>query len=234
MSFLRSLSFAAAGLLAAPAAHAFTMGIPGKSIDGCGGAGCHAGGVEPVVALMTPGQVAPGATVQLQLTVRGGQTAAGATISAEAGVLLPADDALRANGRELVQNGAALPYEGDEAVFVFDWTAPDEAGPVTLYAAGNSVNLDRLPSGDAFAVTSATIEVGDGGGAGGAGGGAAVDMGAGGSAAADMGTGGSAAADMGTASGGGDDGGCTTGGGTAPLFSFGFVLLALGLFRRRD
>ncbi len=222
-----------AGLLLAGGAHAYTMGIPGKSIEGCGGAGCHAGGAEPTVVLMTPGRVSPGATVQLVLGFRDAGAAVGGDISAQAGVLQPAEGgALRAVARELVHNGMAIPTADGFVEIPFLWTAPEVAGPVTLFAAGNSVNLDRLPSGDAFSVTSATIEVapeGGAGGAGGAGGGpSGVDAGAGGAGGGSGGTGGAAAP-----SGGSDDGGCRASGTPAGASLWALVLGALLLRRRR-
>jgi hypothetical protein len=235
-------------LFAASTALANSTGLPGRARVGCAEARCHMGGTEPTLAFETPsGLVAPGATVNLMLTAlgpqAGGQSKAGLNVEAGAGTLIPdADGVTRSLLGQLVHS-APVPFEGDRAMFMFQWTAPDTAGPVTIYAAVNSVNGDFNTTGDNSAVIEATIEVGDA--AGGAGGepGTGGDPGSAGGligVGGESGTGGTPDTDAdggvdGTGDSGGDSGGCQTQPGKAPLSGLGAAFAGLGLltFRRR-
>ena len=191
--------------------------------------------------------VAPGETVDLMLTAAGpqagGMAKAGLNVEADDGTLIPdADGVTKALLGQLVQS-APVPFDGDSVQFMFQWTAPDTAGPVTIYAAVNSVNGDFNTTGDNSAVIEATIQVGDA--AGGAGGepGTGGDPGSAGGligAGGEPATGGTpvTGADAGvddTSDSGGDSGGCQTQPGKAPLSGLGAAFAGLGLltFRRR-
>lgn len=203
------------GALGAPPAQAYKVGINNRAQVGCGGGGCHMGGMAPAVELLGPSAVAPGEEVEFILRVAGGQLAAGCNVEASDGLLIPIDDTLRVLGGQLTHNANWQPYDDQrqQVEFVFNWVAPDDIGAVTLFAAANSVNTDGTATGDLWAITQATVEVGAGGD---------VDMGAG--DAPDAGSDGG--------SGGGDDG-CRQAPG-APAGGGGVMLLALlGLARRR-
>jgi hypothetical protein len=112
-----------------------------------------------MVAFDAPGEVAAGATVPMTFTVSGGQNVgAGVDISASGGALGTADTTLRLSRGELTQR-RALRYEDGAAVFHFLFTAPNRAGTVTLYGAGNSVDGNGGTSGDAWALGQVQVQV---------------------------------------------------------------------------
>lgn len=208
-----------AGALGATPALAYKVGINNRAQVGCGGGGCHMGGMAPSVELIGPASVLPGDEVEFTLRVAGGQLAAGCNVEASDGLLIPIDDTLRVLGGQLTHNANWQPYDDQrqQVEFVFNWVAPDDIGAVTLFAAANSVNTDGTATGDLWATTQATVQVGEGAGGGDA------DMGAGGAGGAP---------DAGGGGGGGDDG-CrqlpgAPGGSGALLF-----VALLGLARRR-
>lgn len=136
-------------------------GFSGKATAFC--SQCHGGGRVPMVTLQGPANLEVGATGRFTLTVRTSQrnqqTAAGAGIAASGGTLAPVTGLKVFNG-ELVHAGGARDNDAeDKAVFEFDWTAPLAAGSHTIFAAGNSVNLNFLSSGDAAAKTSLQVMV---------------------------------------------------------------------------
>jgi hypothetical protein len=119
---------------------------------------CHSGGVVPNVILNGPTTVEAGSTSTYTLTIASGdvlnQDWAGFDVSATDGLLI----ATQAGTREGTNNLGQVeithedPVEADfsgRVTFQFDWTAPLSAGSVTLYGAGNSVNLNMNFSGDA-------------------------------------------------------------------------------------
>lgn len=126
---------------------------------------CHNGGQEPTVTLDGPMVVEPGATTMLTLTVTGGQSvAAGMNVSATGGALAVPDGAtdIQKIEDELTQTGPKDVDADDAAVFAFLWEAPATDGAVTLYAAGNSVDGNGRPNGDAAVGTTLEITVGGG------------------------------------------------------------------------
>jgi hypothetical protein len=241
-----ALSLTVAFTLAVPAtAAANSLGAPGRTQLGCTGGGCHMGGTAPSMTFDAPATVGLGETVDLTITLTGVQAGAAAPkagigIQAEGGTLT-ADAAgqLKSLLGELVHSGP-VDFEGDSVDFTFQWTAPATPGPVTIFAAGNSVNGDANITGDMSALVSATITVAEAGG-GGAGG---TPDGTGGTP---DGTGGAPIGpqpDAGTGDGTGDgsDGGGDDGGGgcqarpglpTTSGLAAGFALLGLALARRR-
>lgn len=154
-----------AGLLALQTAQAFSFGITGYSGNpATGGAycgACHGSGNTPQVTILGPTVVQPGSTHTYVLRIRDGQeTAGGLDVSASAGMLAVSDPGTYLDGGGKITHAApraALP--GGDVVFTFNWTAPLTSGSATLYAAGNSVNLNGSPSGDAAARTRHLIRV---------------------------------------------------------------------------
>lgn len=213
------------------AAHAYKFGMTGKAQEGCGGGGCHMGGMAPSVELLGPDTVAPGAEVDFILRVSGGQVAAGANIDASDGLLFPTDETLKNLGGQLTHNGDYIAYDGQgsRVDIMFAWQAPDALGRVTLWAAANSVNTDATASGDLWALAEVSIEVAEGGGAGGEGG---VGGGAGGEGGAG---GGAVGVDGGVdgGEGGGDDGCRAAPGRTGSPIGGALALLGLGWMIRR-
>ncbi len=156
---------AAAALLAtltvAGAADANRSGIPGRAQIGCGGGGCHSGGDVPTVELIGPASMMPGEVADYALRVGGAQSAAGATIQASGGLLVPGTG-LAARAGQLVHAGDTLAYVDGVAEFTFQFEAPDTAGTIELFAAGNAVNDNFQPSGDGWALATTTIVIGSG------------------------------------------------------------------------
>lgn len=151
----------------APAAYAFSDGIPSTIFGGAGCPLCHSGGVPPTVVLSGPSAVAPGATVEYTFTVFGNTTQryGGLNVAAPVGVLSTGGPF--AAGMQTVSGLLGLaeishtePKQGDflNAVeFSFLWTAPVPFAGATLRAWGNAVNGSDSPSGDAAAL--ATLNV---------------------------------------------------------------------------
>ncbi len=156
---------AAALVVWAGDAGGLSSGISGYSGDpatngGATCASCHTGGATPTVTLSGPTQVAPGATVTYTFTISGGPGAGGGfDVSATAGSLSVVDGGTRLLAGEIVHASTRTPDASGSISWTFAWTAPNTAGPVTLYAAGNSVDLAAGPAGDGVATTSATVTV---------------------------------------------------------------------------
>jgi hypothetical protein len=126
---------------------------------------CHGGGSVPVVQLTGPAVVAPGSVHTYMLTVQsaapGQQTAAGLNVSATAGLLASLGADTQVLDGEITQTAPMANDGSGLASFSFQWTAPATAQTLTLYAAGNSVDLDGFPFGDNGAHTALAIEVAD-------------------------------------------------------------------------
>jgi MYXO-CTERM domain-containing protein len=157
---------------AAGAAWAFPGGISGysgKQNSIC--SSCHEGGPTPTVKLAGPASLDAGASAVYTFTVTTTNKATGMNAAVSDGQLA-ADDA----GTTRIEPG---PQEGDNDeithpspwkitdagpeggsnVYSFSLTAPAYGGPITLYAAGNAVNLDNDPGGDEAARDSLQITV---------------------------------------------------------------------------
>ncbi|HSM21267.1 MAG TPA: choice-of-anchor V domain-containing protein, partial [Rubrivivax sp.] len=156
-------------LNATPSA-AFSGGITGHSGNptinfGAACSACHGGGSAPVVELTGPAIVAPGSVHTYVLTVQSAapaqQTAAGLNVSATAGLLASLGADTQVLDDEITQTAPKANDGSGLASFSFQWTAPATAQTLTLYAAGNSVDLDGFPFGDDGANTALVIEVTD-------------------------------------------------------------------------
>ncbi len=129
---------------------------------------CHAVGAPlPEVSLQGPTTVTVGATNFYTLTVRGGPAQrGGVNISASnhRGVLMPTGPDMQAILNELTHS-SPKPFDGDQLLFTFAWTAPTFADTVTLYGAANSSDGQQNLSGDGIGAATLAIEVtgGEGG-----------------------------------------------------------------------
>ena len=144
---------------------AFSGGVSGYSGNpATGGAtcnNCHSGGSTPWVVLDGPTLVQPGETNTYTLTLGGGQERAGGLdVSVTDGTLVIIDVGTQLLDGEVAHTTPrpVTPFIF-EASWSFNWTAPLTAGMVTLYGAGNSVNLQAGNNGDAANTDALTIMV---------------------------------------------------------------------------
>ena len=119
------------------------------STSGCG---CHGNAdTSIVITYVGPDTIPAGKTVPYQLVISGGPHKAGGTdIAVFSGTLTPAPgpDLYEELG-ELTHNQPKIPVDGVIA-FDFFYTAPANPGTDTLYANGNSVNLNGDSDGDSW------------------------------------------------------------------------------------
>lgn len=154
------------------------VGYSGKSnglFCGNGGFGCHAmgtGATAPLVRFEGPMQVDPGQEVTYRFVVTSQapevQIQAGFNVAASAGELQVVDGQqeklLRPPGgqaAELTHTGPKDIDQNNEASWEFIWIAPATAGEYVLFGAGNSVDASTTVDGDAAALTTIMIAVGD-------------------------------------------------------------------------
>lgn len=155
-------SILAATLLLINPLKAYSTGMTGHSgnpaINGginCSEGGCHGTGVFPTVELNGPAQVISGEVVQIAFSVTSGalevQDHAGLNVSATGGILSNANAETQVVDDEITHTIPKMNDGTGTAEFTFNWTAPDSLTlpmTYTLYAAGNSVNMNGNPSGD--------------------------------------------------------------------------------------
>jgi hypothetical protein len=112
--------------------------------------------------------VLPGNTAVFTLLISGGQEVAGGfNVSAPDGLLAPLPGAtdtrselLPATNSQELTHTDPKPADGLGVVrFSFAWTAPANAGSTIIYGAGNSVNLNGNPSGDAPSTAAIAVQV---------------------------------------------------------------------------
>lgn len=130
---------------------AFGTGITGATKKG-NNPGCTCHGSTPssnvVVTINGPDTLAPGQTANYSLTITGGPlSGAGTDIAVSLGTLAPVSSELRLLNSELTHNAPKAPDAG-VVTFEFTYTAPVNAGEQTIYANGNSVNLNYNYTGD--------------------------------------------------------------------------------------
>lgn len=150
-----------------PTAQAHVRGTTGRSTRGCGAVGsCHGAGAGASATIVGPLAVAPGSRTTYTLTLQSALAdfvAGGCDLSASGATLAaaPAQSSTRLAGAEIVQSAALARSAGTALEVRFDVIAPSAPGVVTLSAAGNAVNLNQLATGDAWAVASLRVVVGD-------------------------------------------------------------------------
>lgn len=130
--------------------YGFSSGITGQTKKNGNGCTCHGNFSSSVnVTLNGPETVKPNETVHFTLTISGGPLAAAGTNIAASNGTLVVGEGLQILGGELTHQQPKLPVSG-VVTFEFDFTAPSTEGDVTLYANGNSVNLNGANSGDSW------------------------------------------------------------------------------------
>ncbi|MBW2393567.1 MAG: PQQ-dependent sugar dehydrogenase [Deltaproteobacteria bacterium] len=154
----------AAALLASPslANNGGIFGYSGNPATNGGGtcAGCHTGGVAPIVTLSGPQAVLGDETNTYIVTIAGGQAqACGFDAAASSGELFVIEAGTRLFVGEVTHDGPRLVDGGGVCTYTFDWTSPVAAGIETLYVSGNSVSLDQTVAGDASATVALSITV---------------------------------------------------------------------------
>ncbi len=123
---------------------------------------CHSGGTAPTVTLDGPIYVLHDSTRSFSFTVAGGQrVAAGLDIAVDSGTLVATDAGTFVSMSELTHNTPLAVDSAGEATWSFDFTAPAAPATVTMWAAGNSVNLNGKNRGDKASTTTRTITVVD-------------------------------------------------------------------------
>lgn len=127
---------------------------------------CHSGGVPPTVTIAGPSLVTPGSTHSFTLTISGGQQRGGGLdVAADGGTLVATDlVGTRVQFGEIVHNSTRNVDVNRQVIWSFDWIAPPTEGTVTLFGAGNSVNLSQGANGDRAGLATLEITVSSGSG----------------------------------------------------------------------
>ena len=132
--------------------YAFSTGITGATKKG-NNPGCTCHGSTPsqdvIVTINGPDTLVEGQTANYNVTITGGPlSAAGTDIAVSNGTLAPVSNELQLLNTELTHKNPKFPSAG-AVIFEFTYTAPlNNAGVQTIYANGNSVNLDATFQGD--------------------------------------------------------------------------------------
>ncbi len=126
---------------------------------------CHTGGVAPLVSFQGPDQVTVGAVATFHFVVESQapsvQIAAGLDVAASDGTLgTVSGQHEQLLGGDLTHTAPQNNTNGT-ASWEFTWQAPAQPGTVTLFGAGNSVNLDFTSFGDAASTTTFQVVVSD-------------------------------------------------------------------------
>lgn len=130
--------------------YARESGIVGRTLKNGIGCTCHSEtpSANVLVVIAGPDTLAAGQSATYTLTIQGGPLVAGGTdIAASDGDLLPIAGDLRKENSELTHVQPKL-SSGGMVTFHFTYTAPSVAGQQTLFANGNSVNLNGFNTGD--------------------------------------------------------------------------------------
>jgi hypothetical protein len=131
---------------------AFSGGITGRTQKNGTGCTCHgASSANAIVIIVGPDSLNIGQSATYTLSITGGPlAAAGTNVSARTGTL----DTLTGSGLRKVSTDGELTHQRPKSpvssavTFEFRYTAPQVAGRDTVFANGNSVNLNQANSGD--------------------------------------------------------------------------------------
>ncbi len=132
-------------------AYAYSTGITGATLKS-NPPGCTCHGPNPtvgvVVAISGPDTLAPGETGLYTLSISGGPAKGGGVdIAVSGGTLTPVSTSLQKLGGELTHK-LPIAFSGGSLSVAFSFTAPLQEGLDTIFANGNSVNLDSNSTGD--------------------------------------------------------------------------------------
>ena len=130
--------------------------------DGMTCSSCHTGGSAPTVELTGPTTLAPNATGQYTLIIKGGAAKVGGmnvAVDNTAAVLQPGAGVNKV-GNELTHS-APKAFGNGEVRFDFSLVAP-ASGTVKIFGAGNSANGNGIESGDNSATVTQTVTVSGG------------------------------------------------------------------------
>ncbi|MCS6989314.1 MAG: T9SS type A sorting domain-containing protein [Chloroherpetonaceae bacterium] len=131
-------------------ARGFSGGITGATQLNGGGCACHGAPSANVnVSIIGPDTVRVGATATYAVRITGGPLVrAGTNIATSLGALdVVPGSGLRKVGNELTHSAPKAPTN-NAVTFEFAFVAPATPGTATLYANGNSVNLNGSSGGD--------------------------------------------------------------------------------------
>ncbi|NWF90565.1 MAG: T9SS type A sorting domain-containing protein [Ignavibacteriaceae bacterium] len=137
-------------IISAVVLYARENGVVGKTLKNGSGCTCHNAAISEnvIVSISGPDTLAAGQTATYTLTIEGGPLNAGGTnIAASEGDLLPISSDLRKESNELTHVLPKSPISGT-VTFQFNYTAPLTTGQQTIFANGNSVNLNGANTGD--------------------------------------------------------------------------------------
>ncbi|NVJ21791.1 MULTISPECIES: MXAN_6652 family MXYO-CTERM-anchored protein [Myxococcus] len=172
-SILPSLGVAGAltACLVSGSAFAYATGQTGYSGKDssltCASSMCHSiGGAVPTVSIEGPATLEPGQTGTYAFVITGGPAVRGGfDVSLDgAGTLNPGTGSKKVSGE--ITHTQPKPFTSGTVRFDFTLVAPSTGTTLTLFGAGNSTNGNGEDTGDASAVTTLKVKVGDGGGGG--------------------------------------------------------------------
>jgi hypothetical protein len=128
--------------------YASSAGITGVTKKNGNGCDCHGNFASSVlVTINGPDVMTVNETSSFTVTISGGTLSAGGTNIASSSGILTAGAGLKKVGDELTHTSPKSPVS-NVVTFEFTYTAPSSTGAVTLFANGNSVNLNGSSSGD--------------------------------------------------------------------------------------
>ncbi|MFY2563576.1 MXAN_6652 family MXYO-CTERM-anchored protein [Corallococcus terminator] len=173
-SFLPSLGVAGAltACLVSGSAFAYSTGQTGYSGKDsaltCASSTCHSvSGATPTVTIEGPSSLEPGQTGTYALVITGGPAIRGGfNVATDGTATLTAGSGSKKVSGELTHTQPKA-FTSGTVRFDFTLVAPSTATTLTLFGAGNSTNGNTEDTGDASAVTTLKVKVGDGGGGGG-------------------------------------------------------------------
>ncbi|MDP2301927.1 MAG: T9SS type A sorting domain-containing protein [Ignavibacteria bacterium] len=128
--------------------YASSTGITGVTLKNGDGCDCHGSlSTSVIVTINGPDVMTVNETASFTVTITGGTLSAGGTNIAASTGTLTAGAGLKKVGDELTHTSPKSPVS-NVVTFEFTYTAPATTGNVTLYANGNSVNLNGANTGD--------------------------------------------------------------------------------------
>lgn len=141
-------------------------GYSGKPYNGMSATcttNCHAASnPQPTLAITAPATVQAGSTTEVTLVVNGtrARTSMNAAFTDGTKTVAGTNTARPLGDLEPTEIGAKdPPPNGASGTYTFSFIAPNKNGPITMWVAGMSTNLNSNTSGDGVAVTTRTITV---------------------------------------------------------------------------